>query len=322
MHNIRDLLFSLLRSCTGLISREKIKALLCAYGLASPSILTMNDSSKVPTKKTAVSVSSVPPAQQVPSRATVTASAPVSTYTEHRNTTLARPPPTTNARVATVTPHSSSPSATTKPDRPQVPPTTNLQSRTSRTVSPPAGGHTATASRTSPSTNVNVSSVTKVAHVAPSQVQPKGSQGATGRRLSVSSNASSMSYSTNNDWDTETECGEPEEEEAPTVRHKPVQKRVLHPDSTVFAVTWADKARKSSGIAEAYIKALYGTKIESTPLDSDHLVINPRANAWVELERKLSEQGLRIATCRLGDMKTGEYLHGCSATKTLNAFIL
>lgn len=95
----------------------------------------------------------------------------------------------------------------------------------------------------------------------------------------------------------------------------------------MFAITWADKARESSasGIAEAYIKAFYGTKIESTPLDSDHLVVNPRENAWGELERKLSEQleGLRIATCRLGDIKTGEYLvHGCSAAETLDIFIL
>lgn len=91
---------------------------------------------------------------------------------------------------------------------------------------------------------------------------------------------------------------------------KQVQEPMLHPDSLVFELTWADKTRKGTGIAAAYIKALYETKT------------NSEGQSWEETTKKLHEQGLNVAKRRLGDMRTGERpMLPSHALKVYNLFI-
>lgn len=66
----------------------------------------------------------------------------------------------------------------------------------------------------------------------------------------------------------------------------------------MFELTWADKTRKGTGIAAAYIKALYESKTDPTP--------DTEGQFWEEMVKKLHEQGLNIAKRRVGDMRIGE----------------
>ena len=229
------------------------------------------------------------------------------------------------ARPVVSVPVGTQQNATGSQSSPSVPvpvPTSDLSVRTNQSSgnaqSRNTGTHTPTsrATVTAPTTSSSLSrSASKALPPLPHQVQQNEAKDTAARRMSVSSNVSRKTQSTNNDSDSDadssTAWGESDDEVAPPVQPQPAPKRIIHPDSTVHQLTWAEKGKKGPGIAKAYIESQFGTEIKTTPLDNDRLHFDSKADPWKLMVESLHQHGLNIATSRFGDMEDA-----CSAYLT------